>query len=304
MAGETKPYIKGFINFLKLERALSDNTIEAYAHDVQLFTNYLESVGKTPVAAGIKPEDIQAFLLQLFEVGLSANSQARILSGVKTFYRYLLLEEVIDNNPTLLIESPGIGRKLPEVLSIDEIERLINAIDLSSVNGTRNKAIIEVLYGCGLRVSELVDLKISNIYRADGFLKVSGKGDKERLVPIGKQSLKQLNLYIDQVRVHSEIKRAFSDTVFLNARGTSLSRQMVFIMIRQLCERAGIRKKISPHTFRHSFATHLLEGGADLRAVQQMLGHISITTTEIYTHIDRQYLRDTIVSFHPRAKGS
>jgi integrase/recombinase XerD len=304
MSGETKPYIRGFINFLKLEKSLSDNTIEAYAHDVRLLTDFLEGVGKSPLTENLRSADIQSFLLQLYELGLSAGSQARILSGVKAFYRYLILEEVIKHDPTHLIESPGVGRKLPEVLSIEEIDRLINAIDLSSANGSRNKAILEVLYGCGLRVSEVVGLKISNIYRKDGFIKVSGKGDKERLVPIGKPTLKQLFLYLENDRVHIDIKRAFSDTVFLNARGTGLSRQMVFIIIRQLCEKAGIRKKISPHTFRHSFATHLLEGGADLRAVQQMLGHASITTTEIYTHIDREYLRETIVSFHPRARGN
>ncbi len=303
MSGEANAYIKGFINYLKLEKSLSDNTIKAYFHDITLLNEYFEQHGLNPASKQIQSSNIQAFLLQLYELGISANSQARILSGIKAFYRYLQLEEIIQINPTQLIDSPSIGRKLPEVLSIEEINSLIEIIDLSSVNGTRNKAIVEVLYGCGLRVSEVVSLKLSNIFRQDGFVKIVGKGDKERLVPIGKSTLKQLYLYIDNVRSHIKIKRGFSDTVFLNNRGTGLTRQMVFILIRQLAEKAGIRKTISPHTFRHSFATHLLEGGADLRAVQQMLGHASITTTEIYTHIDREYLRETILSYHPRARS-
>ncbi len=302
MQNSINSYLKGYINYLKLEKALSDNTVEAYAHDVRLLLGFLDDRAIGPVSEKVDVELIQDFVNQLFELGLSAQSQARILSGIKSFYRYLLLEDLVKNDPTALIESPTLGRKLPEVLSVDEISRLVAAVDLSSTQGARNKAMLEVLYGCGLRVSELINLQISNIYKDDGFLLVTGKGDKQRLVPIGKPTIKQLFLYIENERKHTSPVRGNADIVFLNSRGSKLSRQMVFIVIRQLCEKAGIHKTISPHTFRHSFATHLLEGGADLRAVQQMLGHASITTTEIYTHIDREYLRETMINYHPRAK--
>lgn len=301
MSSASKSYLKAFTNYLKLEKGLSNNTISAYTQDIRMLISWLESQQLQVHHKEADAAQLQQFLIQLHELGLSAATQARMLSGMKAFYRFLVLENILDRDPSQLIESPSLGRKLPEVLSANEIETIINSIDLSATTGARNKAMIEVLYACGLRVSELISLKISHIFRNEGFIKVSGKGEKERLVPIGMSSLRQLLFYIEKHRVLTEPKRAFSDTVFLNARGTSLTRQMVFLIIKDLCNKSGIRKAVSPHTFRHSFATHLLEGGADLRAVQQMLGHSSITTTEIYTHIDREFLRETIVSFHPRA---
>jgi integrase/recombinase XerD len=302
MKSEVNSLIKGFINYLRLEKSLSENTIEAYSHDVKMLAAFLNNQQLTLASEKLKSHDIQLFLQQLFEIGLGAHSQARILSGIKAFYRFLLLEGMLKADPTHLVESPILGRKLPEVLSVEEINTLIDQIDLSGPQGPRNKAMLEILYGCGLRVSELTTLKISNIYKTDGFILVTGKGEKQRLVPIGKQTLNQLFLYINNDRTHMPVQRGHTDTVFLNRRGRGLSRQMIFLIIKDLCEKAGIKKTISPHTFRHSFATHLLEGGADLRAVQQMLGHASITTTEIYTHIDREFLRETIISYHPRAK--
>lgn len=302
MKAEVNSLIKGFMNYLRLEKSLSDNTIEAYSHDVKMLSYFLGNQQLSLASEKVKGHDIQLFLQQLFEIGLGAHSQARILSGIKAFYRFLLLEGMLKVDPTHLVESPILGRKLPEVLSVEEINTLINQIDLSDPQGLRNKAMLEVLYGCGLRVSELTSLKISNIYKTDGFILVTGKGDKQRLVPVGKHTLKQLFLYINNDRTHLHVQRGHTDTIFLNRRGKGLSRQMIFLIIKDLCEKAGINKTISPHTFRHSFATHLLEGGADLRAVQQMLGHASITTTEIYTHINREFLRETIISYHPRAK--
>ncbi|MDB4196056.1 MAG: site-specific tyrosine recombinase XerD [Flavobacteriales bacterium] len=292
---------RGFKGFLAIEKSLSDNSIEAYLRDIEKLTQYLELENKnhlTPIQVTL--EDLQHFLSTIFELGLSARSQARIISGIKAFYNYLIIENLSKVNPAELLESPKLGRKLPDTLSIEEIQTLIDTIDLSSMNGERNKAILETLYGCGLRVSELVNLKISNIYFDEEFIKVVGKGDKERLVPISGSALKQIDIYLNQVRNHVKIAKGFEDFVFLNRSGKSLTRVMIFTIIKQLTEKAGIKKTISPHTFRHSFATHLVNAGADLRAVQDMLGHVSITTTEIYMHLDRSYLHEEIRKFHPR----
>jgi integrase/recombinase XerD len=249
----------------------------------------------------IKAKHLQSFLEYINELGMSAYSQARILSGLKAFFKYLVFEELISDDPTSLIEGPKIGRKLPDTLDYVEIENLLSAIDLSTSEGARNRAIIEILYSSGLRVSELVDLKIPNVYFDVGFLRVIGKGNKERLVPIGKEALKYLKIYLEEVRVHISVKENSSSHVFLNRNGGKISRVMIFILIKALAAKIGLKKSISPHTFRHSFATHLIEGGADLRAVQEMLGHESITTTEIYTHLDRDYLRQVVQQFHPRS---
>ena len=292
---------RGFKGFLAIEKSLSDNSIEAYLRDIEKLTQYLELENKnhlTPIQVTL--EDLQHFLSTIFELGLSARSQARIISGIKAFYNYLIIENLSKVNPAELLESPKLGRKLPDTLSIEEIQTLIDTIDLSSMNGERNKAILETLYGCGLRVSELVNLKISNIYFDEEFIKVVGKGDKERLVPISGSALKQIDIYLNQVRNHVKIAKGFEDFVFLNRSGKSLTRVMIFTIIKQLTEKAEIKKTISPHTFRHSFATHLVNAGADLRAVQDMLGHVSITTTEIYMHLDRSYLHEEIRKFHPR----
>lgn len=298
----TRKLIKHFTDYLKLELSLSDNSVEAYEHDVDLFLQYLEAEHLSTEISDITLQTIENFFAYLFDLNIGASSQARILSGLKSFYRYLFSEDITDIDPTLLISSPTLGRHLPEVLSYEEIQKMIDSIDLSQPNGHRNKAMIEVLYGCGLRVSELINLQISEIYKEDGFLRIFGKGSKERLVPIGDNSLKILFQYIDGARLHVNVKPKFTDTVFLNSRGTSLTRQMVFLIVKDLAERNGIKKSISPHTFRHSFATHLLEGGANLLAVQQMLGHASVSTTEIYTHISDDMLRDTMISYHPRFK--
>lgn len=298
-----KSLIKHFLDFLILEQSLSENSVAAYLHDIELFRQYLESIHHSLLIKDIQQEDIESFFAQLYELGFCASSQARILSGIKKFYSYLLQEKITEENPTLLISSPSIGKHLPEVLTYNEIKAMIESIDLSLPFGHRNKAIIEVLYGCGLRVSELISLKISNIYIKDEFIKVIGKGDKERLIPIGKTILKLLFLYINGKRKYQTIQAKYTDTVFISKRGTAISRQMIFILIKELAEKAGIKKNISPHTLRHSFATHLLEGGADLRAVQQMLGHSNISTTEIYTNISDDYLRKIINKFHPRFHG-
>ena len=292
--------IKGFQAYLKLEKGLSDNSIEAYSRDIdklQQFANILPNSLK-PDAFSLN--DLRQFINWVNELGMIPSSQARILSGIKSFYKYLLAEDMIKNNPAELLESPKKQRKLPDTLSYQDINKLIEAIDLSKPDGTRNKAIIEVLYSCGLRVSELTELKLSNLYLEIEFIKVIGKGSKERLVPIGGEAIKALKLWIDHDRVHIPIKKGEEDMVFLNRRGSRLSRVYIFMLIKQLAEAAGIKKSVSPHTLRHSFATHLVEGGADLRAVQEMLGHESITTTEIYTHLDREYLKETIISYHPR----
>ena len=280
---------------------MSDNSIEAYEHDVVLLKQFLELSKLEISPLTLTTKNIQSFLKHINELGMSAHSQARILSGLKAFYKYMLFEELIVKDPTELIEGPRLGRKLPDTLSYYEIESLLEAIDLSTSDGTRNRAMIETLYSSGLRVSELVSLKVDHIYFDIGFLRVIGKGNKERLVPIGQSALKHLDIYIKQVRVHSRIQKGFESFVFLNNRGKALSRVMVFIIIKNLAAKIGLKKMIGPHTFRHSFATHLIEGGADLRAVQEMLGHQSITTTEIYTHLDRDYLRQVIQEFHPRS---
>ncbi len=295
--------LKSFLIYLKLEKSLSPNTRLAYERDVQKLISFWQMKGLTVPISALTLKNLQSFIHWLAEVGLNARSQARIISGIKSFYRFLLLENIIENNPTELLDLPKLGRKLPVTLELQEIESMIAQIDRSKAEGERNKAIVETLYSCGLRVSELVDLRISHIYAKDKFIRVIGKGDKERLVPIGSFALKQINLYLKHVRVHVDVKKGFEDYVFLNRRGRKLTRNMVFIIIKDLAERAGIHKTISPHTFRHSFATHLVEGGADLRAVQEMLGHASIITTEIYTHLDRSYLRSEILKYHPRNKS-
>lgn len=292
--------IKHFLIYIRLEQSLSDNSVAAYHHDIELFRQYIESINSSISIKDIHQEEIESFLSYLYELGFSASSQARIISGLKKFFKYLMIEKMISSNPTELISSPNIGRYLPDVLSYEEICSMIECIDLSQPLGHRNKAIIEVMYGCGLRVSELITLKISNIYKNDEFIRVLGKGNKERLIPISKATLKSIELYISGERLHQSINDKNSDTLFINRRGNMLSRQMIFLIIKNLAEKAGIKKNISPHTLRHSFATHLLEGGADLRAVQQMLGHASISTTEIYTHISDQYLREVIAMYHPR----
>lgn len=294
-------FIKGFESYLKLERSLSTNSVEAYNDDILKLYHFLEFKQLNVTPDKITSEHLQQFIEWINELGLSAHSQARILSGIKAFYKYLLVENIINHNPTDLIEGPKLGRKLPDVLSVLEIEQLINAVDLSKPEGERNRAILETLYSSGLRVSELVNLKISNMYAEIGFIKITGKGDKERLVPIGKIALKQIENYKEAYRNHLKIKHGHEDFLFLNRKGAQLTRVMIFTIIKRLVAQLGWKKIISPHTFRHSFATHLVEGGADLRAVQEMLGHESITTTEIYTHLTRDYLRENILRFHPRS---
>lgn len=294
--------IKGFKSYLKLERSLSKNSIEAYIRDIEKLNQYFEFNKSKISPTDVQTKDIKEFLEWINELGMTASSQARVLSGVKSFYKYLMIEDLIKNDPASIVETPKLGRKLPDTLSLSEINQIIEAVDASSSEGMRNKALLETLYACGLRVSELVNLKLSDIYFEIDFLKVTGKGDKERFVPIGGTAKKLIKLYVDEVRVHQSIKKGEEDYIFLNRRGSRLTRVMVFTIIKRLAIKAGIKKSISPHTFRHSFATHLVEGGADLRAVQEMLGHESITTTEIYTHLDRNYLKETIISFHPRSK--
>jgi len=293
--------IKGFQAYLKLERSVSANTSAAYLRDVALLESFLESELGGKSLNQVDFSDLKEFIAWIHGRGMSASSQARILSGIKTFFHFLVLEGLLSDNPTTLLESPKLSRKLPDTLSIHEINSLIDALDLSKPEGMRNKAILEMLYGCGLRVSEVVDLKISNLFLDIELVKILGKGNKERLVPIGSEAAKFLQIWLQEVRVHLKIKPGQEDWVFLNNRGSSLSRVMVFLIIKGLATKIGLKKTISPHTFRHSFATHLLEGGADLRAVQEMLGHESITTTEIYTHLDRDYLKSTILQYHPRS---
>jgi integrase/recombinase XerD len=297
MSWETS--IKGFKSYLQIERSLSDNSVQAYIRDVKKFANYAIPIELSELK--VTRVDISNFLAQINQKNISSRSQARIISGIKAFYKYLIMEDYLKINPTELIESPKIGLKLPDTLSLIEIDKLIAAVDLSNKQGERNRAILETLYSCGLRVSELVNLQLSNIHFKEGYLKVIGKGDKERLAPIGGRAVKYLTIYINEVRNHQNIKKGNEDFVFLNNRGAKLTRVMIFIIIQKLTEKIGLKKKISPHTFRHSFATHLIEGGADLRAVQEMLGHESITTTEIYTHLDNEYLRSNIIQFHPRS---
>lgn len=294
--------IRGFESYLKLEKSLSQNSVEAYIRDIRKLIQYCEVHYPDVLPQNMTTIHLNEFIYWINSIGLSAQSQARIISGIKAFFKYLILEDAIQKNPADLLESPKTGRRLPDTLSISEIDQLITAIDLSTAEGIRNKAILETLYGCGMRVSELTQLKLSNLFFDEGFVKVVGKGNKERLIPVGSTALKHLKIYIENVRNHLNIHKNHSDIVFLNNRGTQLSRVMIFLVIKKLAEKTGLKKKISPHTFRHSFATHLIEGGADLRAVQEMLGHESITTTEIYTHLDRNYLRESILYFHPRSE--
>jgi len=292
--------INEFINFLKLERALSGNSIEAYKNDIKKFIQYLEAKGLSLLPHQIESEHLQNFIHWINELGISPRSQSRVISGIKSFYKYLLIENYIQKDPTELLETPKIGRELPKVLTVDEIDKLIQAIDLSQAEGQRNKAIIETIYSCGLRVSELINLKLSNLHFDEGFIRIVGKGNKERLIPISQKAIKEINLYFED-RNKLSVNPGHEDILFLNRRGKQLTRVMVFTIIKRLAEKAGLSKDISPHTLRHSFATHLIEGGADLRAIQEMLGHESIITTEIYTHLDREYLRDTIIEHHPRS---
>ncbi len=294
-----EPYKKGFKAWLQLERSLSDNSVEAYIHDIEKLTEYFLQKNDLKNPGNVELKDLEKFLQWINELGMTQASQARIISGLRSFYKYCLIEQISTTDPTMLLEAPKLIRKLPDTLAFEEIEQIIAAIDLSKTGGERNKAILETMYSCGLRVSEVVNLKISCLHLDVGFIKVTGKGDKERLVPIGKDAIKFIGIYIRTVRSHITIKPGEEDFVFLNHRGSRLSRVYIFLMLKELVAKAGITKNISPHTFRHSFATHLVEGGADLRAVQEMLGHQSITTTEIYTHLYREYLRTTLHQFHP-----
>lgn len=298
-----EPYKKGFKAYLQLERSLSDNSVEAYMRDIEKLTQYLEQSSTLTTPADIKLTDLQHFVKWIGELGMSATSQARIISGIKSFYRYCVIEHISKTDPTTLLEAPKLKKSLPDTLSFEEIEDIIAQIDLSKPEGGRNKAMLELLYSCGLRVSELVNLKISQLYFDVGFIRALGKGDKERLIPVGRSAIKYVNIYLKDIRVHNPIKPGNEDILFLNRRGSKLTRVMIFLIIKDLAMKAGIRKSISPHTFRHSFATHLVEGGADLRAVQEMLGHESITTTQIYTHLDREFLRKTLQEFHPAFKS-
>lgn len=295
-------YKKGYKAWLRLEKSLADHSVEAYLHDIDKLTQYLELQGKQAAPGDLTLEDLQAFIRWIAELGMSLRSQARILSGIRSFYRYCTIEQIVKEDPSVLLEAPKLRRVLPDTLSFAEIEQIIAAIDRSKPEGERNKAILEIMYSCGLRVSEVVGLQISNLYLESGFIRVTGKGSKERLVPIGDIAARQVSLYLQQVRSKQPVKPGHEDIVFLNRRGAGLTRVMVFLLIKDLCAKAGIGKTVSPHTFRHSFATHLVENGADLRAVQEMLGHESITTTEIYTHLDREFLRKTLHHFHPAFK--
>jgi len=291
-------YIKDFVSYLKIEKGLAENSILAYQNDVQKLADFA-SENNIPAEA-ISYKNLQEFITILYDLGLSARSQARIISGIKQFYSFLLLENTIREDPSELLEQPKVGMKLPEILHIEEIDALIAAVDVSKKQGHRNRAILETLYSCGLRVSELVNLRFSDLYFEEGFIRVIGKGNKERLVPVSPSVEKEIKLYSEHVRLHQEIVKGDENIVFLNRRGAKLTRVMIFTIIKDLANAIGLKKNISPHTFRHSFATHLIEGGANLRAIQEMLGHESITTTEIYTHLDQRFLRDAILSYHPR----
>lgn len=295
-------YKKGFKAYLQLEKSLSENTVQAYLRDMEWLTSYLQDKRLLKNPSDVQLKDLQQFVKSIAELGMTASSQARIISGIKSFYKYCLLEDISEKDPTALLEAPKLKRSLPDVLSFDEIEKMISQIDLSKPEGGRNKAILETMYSCGLRVSEVISLKISQLYLDAGFIKVLGKGDKERLVPIGSSASKYIRIYQKDIRVHIPVKKGSENILFLNRTGTRLSRVMIFYIIKDLALKAGVKKTVSPHTFRHSFATHLVEGGADLRAVQEMLGHASITTTEIYTHLDREFLKKTLEQFHPAFK--
>jgi len=292
-------YKKGFKFYLQLEKSLADHSVEAYLRDLDKLLSFLETTGKDKSPENIGFNDLQAFVKWIAGLGMTATSQSRIISGIRSFFKYCLTEQIIKTDPSALLETPKLKRALPDVLGFEEIESIINAIDLSKPEGGRNKAILETMYSSGLRVSEVVNLKISCLYLDVGFIRVIGKGDKERLVPIGESAIKYINIYRNDIRVHMPVKPGHEDILFINRRGAKLTRVMIFLMLKELVKKAGITKNISPHTFRHSFATHLVEGGADLRAVQEMLGHESITTTEIYTHLNRDFLRDTLQRFHP-----
>ena len=297
-------YKKGFKSYLQLEKSLSGNSVEAYLRDVDKLTQYFELNQQRLSPNEVDLTQLQHFIKWIGELGMTATSQARTISGIRGFFKYCLTEEIVKIDPSVLLELPKLKRALPDVLSFEEIEKIIAQIDLSKSEGTRNKAILETLYSCGLRVSEIINLKISCLYLDIGFVRVTGKGDKERLVPIGSDAVKYIKLYKDATRVHQNIANGYEDILFLNRFGKALSRVMIFYIIKDLAAKATVNKNISPHTFRHSFATHLVEGGADLRAVQEMLGHESITTTEIYTHLDRDYLRDTLHQYHPAFRTS
>ncbi|MFP4468078.1 MAG: site-specific tyrosine recombinase [Bacteroidales bacterium] len=299
---EWNSFIRGFEEYLKLERSLSDHSIGAYVADVKKLAAFCRNSEPIPGPDKLSPEILTDFVIHIHKEGVGERTQARVISGIRAFFRYLLTENIIRSDPSANLEMPRTGRKLPEVLSVHEIDLMINSVDMSKPAGQRNRAIVETLYGCGLRVSELIHLKISGINKKESFIKVTGKGNKQRMVPIGRDALKHILLYMSASRIRTAPQRGFEDHLFLNPNGKNLSRMMIFNIIRELCQAAGIRKKVSPHSLRHSFATHLVEGGADLRAVQDMLGHESITTTEVYTHLSREYLRENLLSFHPRAK--
>ncbi len=295
-------YIKGFKSYLQLERGLSHNTIDAYIHDASLFMNFMDDYFPDITIREVNIDILREFILRIDKMDLGAYTQARIISGIKAYYKYLVLERIVSSDPSDLIESPKLGRKLPDVLSVDEMDAIIESVDLSENEGERNKAILETLYGCGLRVSELINLQISNLHFDEGIMIVSGKGNKQRLVPIGGGAKKHLTIYLEGVRVHANVNKRDHDIVFLNRRGSRLTRQMIFYIVRKHVEKAGIHKNISPHSFRHSYATHLVQNGADLRVVQELLGHVSITTTEVYTHLNREDLRNAIIKYHPLNK--
>lgn len=295
--------LQSFRDYLLLERSMSSNTIEAYLNDVGKFVQWLDLEDRKLSPLSVKADDLTQFILWANQLGLEATTQARLISGLRAFYKYLLVEDLLDDDPTELLESPRMRRKMPEVLSVYEIQAMLQSVDLSDPQGQRNRAMLEILYACGLRVSELVNLKLTQLFLDAGFLKVIGKNNKERLVPIGGEAVKYLRIYLENVRnLQTNLKKEAENVVFLNRRGGKLSRVMVFLLVKEFAAKAGVQKTISPHTFRHSFATHLVEGGADLKAVQDMLGHESITTTEIYTHLDTEYLKETIYLYHPRLK--
>jgi len=295
-------YKKGFKAYLQLEKSLSENSVEAYIHDIDKLTQYLAFSYSDIKPGEVKLQHLEKFIQWIGELGMTPSSQSRIISGLRNFYKYCLQEQISKTDPTALLETPKLIKHLPDVLTFSEIETISNSIDVSTNEGARNKAIIETLYSCGLRVSELVNLRLSCLYFDVGYLRIIGKGDKERLVPVGTPAIKYINIYRQNIRVHVPVIPGNEDILFLNRRGRKLSRVMIFMIIKNAAKQAGITKTISPHTFRHSFATHLVEGGADLRAVQEMLGHESITTTEIYTHLNREYLRETLQLFHPSYK--
>lgn len=295
-------YTKGFKSYLQLERGMSQNTVVAYLYDVGLLFSFLNEESQSSLLTEVTSADLKDFIGFINKLDLGPYTQSRVISGIKAFFRYLILEKIITHDPSEMLESPKLGRKLPDVLTADEVEKIINSVDLSKDEGERNKAIFETLYGCGLRVSEVINLKISDLHFKEGIILVTGKGNKQRLVPVGKAAEKQITTYMTQVRPSIQVSKQDTDTLFLNRRGKKLTRQMIFYIVKDQIETVGINKNISPHSFRHSYATHLVQNGADLRAVQELLGHVSITTTEIYTHLNREDLRKAIMDFHPRNK--